>query len=128
MNEREIAAGLATTPSYRYADVVGRQLFVAGQVPRNSSNELVGIGQPDVQTRACLENLFAVVLVNGFERSDIRQLVIHVVGEQENLSVAWDEVVAAFDGDVPPATLLGAARLGYVDQLVEIDATVVRDA
>jgi hypothetical protein len=53
--------------------------------------------------------------------------VIHVVGEQQNLSVAWDVVVAAFDGNVPPATLLGAARLGYFDQLVEIDATVVRD-
>lgn len=126
MNDRELAAGMATTPNYRYADVVGQHLFVAGQVPRNSSNELVGIGDAAVQTRVCLENLFTVVRVHGFERSDIRQLVIHVVGDQHSLSVAWDEVVAAFDGDVPPATLLGAARLGYADQLVEIDATVVR--
>jgi diketogulonate reductase-like aldo/keto reductase len=34
-------------------------------VPRDSSNDLVGIGEPGLQTRVCLENLFTVN-VNGF--------------------------------------------------------------
>ncbi len=58
MNEVELQAGLPVTPQYRYAQRVGKQLFVAGQVP--------------------------------------------------------------------PATLLGIANLGYVGQLVEIDATVIK--
>lgn len=31
VNEIELAAGLSQTPNYRYADVVGNSLFVAGR-------------------------------------------------------------------------------------------------
>ena len=48
------------------------------------------------------------------------------VGEQADLSAAWGAVTAHFGGQVPPATLLGVARLGYPGQVVEIDATVVK--
>ena len=58
--------------------------------------------------------------------SDVRQLVVYVVGEQANLSAAWKAVAESFDRSVPPATLLGVARLGYVGQLVEVAATVLK--
>ena len=57
---------------------------------------------------------------------DIRRLVVYVVGEQADLSTAWSAVTEHFGGQVPPATLLGVARLGYPGQVVEIDATVVK--
>ena len=63
--------------------------------------------------------------MHGFGLGDVRHLTIHVVGEHENLLAAWNAVRDWFDGDVPPATLLGAHLLGYTDQLVEIDATIV---
>jgi enamine deaminase RidA (YjgF/YER057c/UK114 family) len=126
MNEREIEAGLCPTPGYRYADCVGDQLFVAGQVPHDMYGNLVGLQQPDRQAVQCLDNLRTVLSVHSFEPTDIRQLQIHVVGASDVLSAVWRAVASWFDNDVPPATLLGAARLGYPDQLVEIDATVVR--
>jgi hypothetical protein len=64
--------------------------------------------------------------VHGFSLSDVRRLVVYVVGEQANLSAAWSAVTAYFSGLVPPATLLGVARLGYEGQLVEVDATVLK--
>ena len=51
---------------------------------------------------------------------------MYVVGAQQNLRNAWVAVTNGFDGNVPPATLLGVALLGYVDQLVEVDAVVER--
>ena len=39
MNEAELEAGLAETPRYRYAERVGKQLFVAGQVPHDSEGQ-----------------------------------------------------------------------------------------
>jgi len=57
---------------------------------------------------------------------DIHQLTVYVVGEQHVLHEAWVAVTACFNGDVPPATLLGVDHLGYVDQLVELDARVER--
>jgi enamine deaminase RidA (YjgF/YER057c/UK114 family) len=126
MNEAEIAAGLARTPGYRYAERVGDQLFLAGQVPLDGDGRLVGGGDVRVQAEQCLRNLFAIIAVNGFMPADVRRLAIHVVGPHDHLTSAWGVVTDWFVGDVPPATLLGAAALGYRGQLVEIDATVVK--
>lgn len=125
MNEREQAAGLAATSGYRYARRVGDQLFVAGQVPHDASAGLVGPGDPAAQAGQCLANLRTLLEVHGFDEGDIQKLVVYVVGDHSNLVKAWDAVAQWFEHRVPPATLLGVRRLGYVDQLVEIDATVV---
>lgn len=129
MNEAEHEAGLAPTPGYRYAEIVGRQLFVAGQVPLDGDGNLLAVGDPAAQAVACLQNLQTLIVLKGFGLSDIRHLSVHVVGEHQNLLDAWQAVVAWFaDAGVPPATLLGANLLGYADQLVEIDATVLGDS
>ena len=126
MNEIELAAGLAQTPGYRYADAVGDRLFVAGQVPLDEFGAVAGAGEVGVQTEQCLANLFAVVEAHGFSRGDIHQLTIYVVGPRPSLSDAWSTVSRAFESDVPPATLLGVQCLGYEEQLVEIDARIER--
>jgi len=126
MNEKETAAGLAPTPGYRYAEVVGDQLFVAGQVPLDSTGALVGDSDPTQQTLQCLANLFQLLELHGFGAADIRQLTVHVVGHQADLATAWAAVTDYFNGAVAPATLLGASALGYPGQLVEVDATIVR--
>lgn len=126
MNDAELAAGLAQTPGYRYAEQVGDELFVAGQVPQDRSGSIVAVGDPAAQAIACLDNLATVLEVNRFAIADIRRLVVYVVGDQGDLSDAWSAVVDWFEDAVPPATLLGVARLGYPDQAVEIDVRVVR--
>lgn len=124
MNEGEISAGLAQTSNYRYADRVGDRLFVAGQMPLDSDRNLIGADDPAVQARQCLQNLFTLLIHHGFSRNDIHQLTVYVVGPHQNLIDAWREVVACFDQEVPPATLLGVTLLGRAGQLVEIDAVV----
>ena len=64
--------------------------------------------------------------INSFSITDIRQLVVYVVGDRIQLESAWAAVAAWFAEDVPPATLLGVACLGYEGQLVEIDARVIK--
>ena len=59
-------------------------------------------------------------------RNDIHQLTVYVVGPHENLIAAWQAVVAAFDMNVPPSTLLGVTVLGHRGQLVEVDAVVAQ--
>jgi enamine deaminase RidA (YjgF/YER057c/UK114 family) len=127
VNEGEIQAGLAPTSGYRYAELVGDRLLVAGQVPHDAAASLVGIGDPGAQAEQCLRNLRTLVTHHGFGVDDIRRLTIYVVGPHQNLLVAWDAVARWFESGVPPATLLGVNLLGYHDQLVEIDAEVVRD-
>ena len=126
MNEAERAAGLPSTAQYQYAQRVGNQLFVAGQVPHDSQGHIVGLHDPSAQALQCLSNLNAVLTIHGFTTSDVRQLVVYVVGNRANLSAAWQAVADSFGGQVPPATLLGVAALGYAGQLVEVHATVLK--
>lgn len=126
MNERELEAGLAPTPGYRYATVVGDELFVAGQVPLDAGGGLAAVGDPAGQAHRCLENLRILVDAHGFSTDDVRHLSVLVVGKHQHLLDAWAAVVAWWTGSVPPATLVGVNRLGYRDQLVEIDARIVR--
>ncbi len=126
VNDDEEAAGLAATPGYRYADVDGDRLFIAGQVPLDAAGSLVGSGDPATQATACLDNLRILLSVHGFVVDDVRQLVVYVVGERQNLLDAWASVVEWFGGEVPPATLLGVSLLGHENQVVEVDATIMR--
>jgi enamine deaminase RidA (YjgF/YER057c/UK114 family) len=125
-NDGESYPGLAATPGYRYADEVADRLFVAGQVPHDADANLVGMQDAKAQARQCLHNLFTLVAAHGFSPDDIHHLTVYVVGERQNLLDAWDGVSEWFHGNVPPATLLGVARLGYEQQLVEVDATIAR--
>jgi len=81
---------------------------------------------PSAQALQCLHNLERLLAVHEFQVTDIRQLVVYVVGDQASLAAAWSAVAGWFGGQVPPATLLGVAGLGYVGQLVEIDTTVIK--
>ncbi|MGH1492273.1 MAG: RidA family protein [Acidimicrobiales bacterium] len=128
MNELESEAGLPATVNYRYADQVGDELFIAGQVPHDHNRVIVGDGDAAVQATQCLDNLRRLVELHRFELGDIRRLTVYVVGEQANLGTAWGAVTEWFGGEVPPATLLGVNLLGHAGQLVEIDATIRRSA
>ena len=125
MNEGETEASLAKTANYRYAERIGAQLFVAGQVPHDHDANIVGINNPGEQATQCLSNLRTLITHYGFKERDIRKLTVYVAGEQQNLHQAWEAVAKWFDNDVPPATLLGVVGLGYQHQLVEIDATIL---
>ncbi|MDB9518567.1 RidA family protein [Roseofilum reptotaenium CS-1145] len=127
MNEIEAAVGLPKTSNYRYAKQIGNQLYVAGQVPHDTNAQLVGKDDPSAQATQCLHNLHTLLGAYNFTQADIQQLVVYVVGEQANLLAAWGAIATWFANQVPPATLLGVCRLGYPDQLVEIDATIIRD-
>jgi enamine deaminase RidA (YjgF/YER057c/UK114 family) len=127
MNERELEAGLPQTPGYRYAKRNGNQLYVAGQVPNDATGSIVS-EDTFSQAKQCLENLETILWCYEFSTDDIQHITIYVVGEQRNLVEAWRAVSERFANEVPPATLLGVARLGYPSQTVEIDATIFKES
>jgi len=126
MNDEELKIGLAETPGYRYANQVDDRLYVAGQVPNDSSGKIIGIDNPYKQTEQCLFNLNLLLKCHGFELIDIQRLTVYVVGESPNLAEAWSAVRSFFPYGVPPATILGVSALGYEGQLVEIDTEINR--
>ena len=49
MNEGEVRAGLPATPQYLYAQQVGDELFLAGQVPNDALGHIVAHGDSQAQ-------------------------------------------------------------------------------
>ena len=127
MNEVETKAGLPKTAGYLYAKRIGNQLFVSGQVPHDNLRQIIGENDPYKQAQQCLTNLDMLLKCHCFVQHDIQHLHIYVIGDRENLTIAWQAVQDKFCNEAPPATLLGVTTLGYEGQLVEIGATVVKD-
>jgi len=127
MNKIETKSGLASTLGYRYASLTENQLFVAGQVPQDAFGAIVEVDNPYAQTAQCLANLKTLMSCYDFNLPDIQHLTIYVVGPRNHLNSAWKAVLEEFSNDVPPATLIGVSLLGHEGQLVEIDATIVKN-
>ena len=126
MNELERKAGMPETPGYAYARRDGNRLYVAGQLPINAEGDITGKNDAYAQAKQCLANLAAVLGCYDFNLNDVHQMTIYVAGDREALTEAWRSVREQFADAVPPAALIGVALLGYDEQLVEIDATVVK--
>ncbi|TRY31402.1 RidA family protein [Aliiglaciecola sp. M165] len=124
MNEIETRAGLHQTENYSFAKRCGERLFVSGQVPLDSKNNLVGISDPFIQARQCLVNLKKVMNCHFFSFDDIKHITIYVAGNRDDLLKAWKAVTFMFPDGAPPSTLLGVSMLGYEHQMVEIDAKI----
>jgi enamine deaminase RidA (YjgF/YER057c/UK114 family) len=127
--ERGNVPGLSEPPGYTHFALVShaRLIFLAGQVPLDERGELVGPGDPMAQTRQCLANLARALRAVGASPADaVRTTVYVVASEQGHMGEVWRAILDSDLGDVArtAATLVGAARLGYEGQLVEIEVTV----
>lgn len=101
----------------------GLLIFTAGISPLDADGAIVAPGDVVGQTRQCLGNLRTVLAEQGAGLGDVAKLTVYVAERlQADLVVAWQEVVAGFAEQVPPAMMMGVTVLPYDDQLVEIEA------
>ncbi|SIS17790.1 RidA family protein [Williamsia sterculiae] len=101
----------------------GSLIFTAGVAPVDADGTTVAPGDVQGQTIRCLQNLGVVLEEAGATLADVVKLTVYVAEKlQVDLTVAWDAVDGAFDGNPPPGSLLGVAVLRHDDQVVEIEA------
>lgn len=123
------APGLADPPGYsHYAVATGRRMvFLAGQVPLDAEGNLVGEGEPSVQTRQVIENLVASLAAAGASPAEVVKTTVYVTdGGHPVQNEVWSVVRESVIGSAP-STLVGVSRLGYPGQAVEIEAVAVAD-
>jgi enamine deaminase RidA (YjgF/YER057c/UK114 family) len=100
-----------------------RVVFTAGAGLADVVRSTVAPGDVVAQAYQVVENLRTALAAAGAGLADVVRMTVYVAsGHQADLVAAWKVVRDAFGSDVPPATLLGVAALGYDDQLVEVDA------
>jgi len=117
---------LTDTAPYAYAattDGPARLVFAAGSCPLDAAGATVAPGDVAAQARQCVDNLAVALAAAGATMHDVvytRVLVATTV--REDLVAAWTVVHEAFGDHEVPSTLHGVTVLGYLDQLVEIEA------
>lgn len=110
-----------TLGMYSHAVWLESALFVAGQVARDRSNELVGVGDIGAQTKQALANLEAILLDAGGGLDDVVKLTVYLV-RREDLPGYRAVRDATFSQPLPATTLVFVSGLAHPDYLVEIEA------
>lgn len=104
-----------------------RVLVCAGQTGVDADGAPAHVGDIAGQFTLALDNLEAVLKAGGMSLGDVVRLTIYTTDVDallEQYGVFGERLAAA--GVMPPATLLGVARLAFPELLVEIEATAAQ--
>jgi 2-iminobutanoate/2-iminopropanoate deaminase len=111
------------------AAVVGegkRLLFISGMTARDSTGDVVGAGDYEIQTRQVCENLKAAVAAAGGTLDDLMRVDVHVMDV-----AAFDTIhkvrAEYFPKDPPASTMVQVAGLIDPRMVIEISAIALLD-
>ena len=104
-----------------------RMLFCAGQVSIDADGSIVHAGDLRAQLNQAFDNLETVLDQAGFSLSNVVRLD-YFTTDPDGFGANDDVVKRRFEaaGHVPASVLIGVARLGAPELLVEIEATAVK--
>lgn len=106
---------------YSHATRVGNLLFIAGQIARDTSGNLVGKGDIAAQAEQVFANLKAILADAGCGMEEIVKLTTYTVDATYRPIIA--DVRARYCKEyLPPNTFLVVSSLADPDFLLEIDA------
>lgn len=104
-----------------------RIVHFAGQAALDANAQIVGPGDFRSQMATCLANIDIACTAAGVSRSDIASLRLYVVDHNTDFTPVMIEQLSGFFGpdSTPPATLVGVARLGMPEMMIEIEAVAI---
>ena len=120
------SATLSDVAEYAYAATApaeARLIFLAGACPLNEDGSTAAVGDYVGQAAQAFANMKTALADAGAAVEDVISTRVLVAStRREDLGAVWEVVRDAFGAHDVPSTLLGVTVLGYVDQLVEIEA------
>ena len=117
-------AGMYRALTYDHGARAGNLLFVAGQVGRDASGELVGPFDPVAQARQAFENLKLILAAAGCGFEHVAKVTTYYVDADE--AGAITEVRREYFGDHrPPHTGLVITMLGAPEVRFEVEVVAV---
>ena len=121
------ADSVPSIPGFSSAIKRGLVMYISGQVPLDSSANLVGANDLRAQARQSVENLLRVVRAGRGLPGDVAKLTFYVVGMDSLAAEAVHDVaVGLFTETPPPAiTIVGVASLPGNGMRIAVDGIAV---
>ncbi|UTF55676.1 RidA family protein [Natronosalvus rutilus] len=113
---------LAETP-YNHVIVDGGNIYMAGQVPRDSDGNIVG-DDLETQSRKTFENIGILLEEVEKDFNDIAKITVYIMGKQETLDGYKKVYNEVFSEPYPCQTVIGTRPLGDSPVMIEIEAEV----
>src|SRR6185503_10907237 len=125
--EHSNPADLSPPPAGVYSHMVaasGKQLFIAGQLPRDKAGKLVGPDDIAAQYRQAWGNMLTALRAAGLGPEHLVKITMFVVGESNLAGIRT--VRQEFLLPNPPAmTMVFVSALAQAGALIEIEATAI---
>jgi enamine deaminase RidA (YjgF/YER057c/UK114 family) len=117
-------------PGYTHVVVVngpGKTIYISGQVPVNSTGEIIGKGDLKKQVTQVYENLKIALKAAGATFEDVVKMNTYVVNyKPADVSIIREVRSLYLSHENPPAsTLAGVQALYHPDIMIEIEAIAV---
>lgn len=99
-------------------------VYLAGQMAREPSGEIVGKGDMQAQLRKVCENIGKGLAHAGATFDDVVRSTTYVTDIKEYYRVSGERF-KFFKNSRPPSTLLEISKLGHPDAMVEIEVEAI---
>ncbi|MDW8803091.1 RidA family protein [Clostridium sp. A1-XYC3] len=98
-------------------------LFLAGACPINKDGEVPDLNNYELQAKFCVNNLKeALKECNASLEDVVYTRVLVASANRSDLVTVWETIRKEFGNHDVPSTLSGVTVLGYINQLVELEA------
>lgn len=110
---------------------VGNLIFVGGQISADENSNTIGVGDIEVQTRNCFENIRKVLNEVGADMKDIVKLNTYYVfeGDESEATDFWEKMTKVrmeyIKEPGPVGTAIRISGFAFKDLLIEVEAIAV---
>ena len=103
------------------------QIFLAGIVPFDQNQNIIGIGNMQVQVKQVLQNIKCALTSASASIADVVRINVLTTDVDLYIQEGAPEVINFFDKTKPVSTTYQVSRLVHPDWMVEIEATAIVD-
>ena len=103
------------------------QIFLAGIVPFDQNQNIIGIGNMQVQVKQVLQNIKCALTSASASIADVVRINVLTTDVDLYIQEGAPEVINFFDKTKPVSTTYQVSRLVHPDWMVEIEATAIID-
>lgn len=129
MPKQQITSDKLAAPSGHFSQATmveakGRIVFISGMLARGKDGNIVGVGDPEAQTRQVCENLKAAVEAAGGTMADICRVDVFI-RNMEHFEKIHKARRDYFTAPAPASTMVEVCKMTSPDALIEINAIAV---